>query len=134
MLYIFQDFHSLQLIHKPLPKIPEFIKKKVLKIQPTDEEEILGDVLKNPILFPKDGIQYYLKSKSHSHSILFHILHAYYISIHPEIEILLQEEQILIKFHSYQAVRRNFELMYALVKKVLKSQKIDLHALYNDDH
>lgn len=132
MLYIFRDFDAFTAVHAPIPRFPEFIKKRLFQIPFDDEKEILGSVLKDQTKFPADGIKYYLKPKSNPVDRLFPILSKYYQSIHPQIMGTIENDAICLKFGSYEAVRRNFELMYWVVKKVLRSKGLSLHELYNE--
>jgi len=132
MLYIFRDFDAFVSIHTPIPRFPEFIKKRLFQIPHEDEQEILGSVLQDSKQLPADGIKYFLKPRTHPVDQIFPILSKYYQSIHPEITASIEQEAVCLRFQAFEAVRRNFELMYWLVKKVLRSKGLTLHDLYNE--
>lgn len=118
ILYIIKDWDAFVKIHKPLPKIPEFIKKKLFKIKPEDEISILGSQLRNSDEFPKDGIRYFLTCPTHNLELLLPTLNKYYSSIHPDIKIeLIPSHHIIIHFTTYGATRRYFELSYYISEK-----------------
>ena len=92
---------------------------------------ILGDSLKSDKKFPDGGIEYYLSSKTTEVSILFPYLRDFYVSVHPKITVTLQQDFIRINFDSFEAVRRNFELTYSLVKRVLTQHGISINDLFS---
>jgi hypothetical protein len=132
LLYIFKSRESFERIHHPIPKLPEFFKKIAFRIDEKSEETILGNTLKDENSIPKDGIRYYMYSKSHDVKDLFETLRRFYTSVHPEIKVELFPDHIEIIFNSFNAVRRNFEFTYYVVKKVLKSRKMTLEEIYHE--
>jgi hypothetical protein len=121
ILYIFKDWDAFVKIHKPIPKIPELIKKRLFKINPEDEVSILGNELRSPLNYPENGIRYILTSSSNPIEEMFPILEKYYLSTHPDMKVtLIPGQHIIIHFPTYASCRRHFELSYYISQKGLK--------------
>jgi hypothetical protein len=119
LLYIFKDFAAFEKMHPGIPKIPEFIKKRIFKIPLKDEESVLGNQLRSPAEYPHMGMQFYIQSSTHPLELLFPIISKHYSSFHPDIEVSLDppNNRIIINFRTYAAARRHFEVNYYATSK-----------------
>ena len=132
LIYIFRDFNSFKTIHKPVPKIPKFVKRRIFKINPIDEDLILGNVLRKESDFPSDGLKYFITSETHNNKILFPFIRDHYQSIHPDINTSIddKESRIIINFKNYDSFYFSFILMNYWVDKALAVKQTSISELY----
>ena len=115
LLYVFPDFPTFKKIHKPLPRLPNFIKNKMFKLPPEEEVRMLGDTLSNESKYPPGGLKFFFNS-DFDITLLQPVMEKFYKSVHSKNEVYLEDGQIVLNFTTFAAARRNFEFNYALTQ------------------
>jgi hypothetical protein len=124
ILYIFKDLVTFQQMHTPLLKFSVSKEKQIKSIDPAEATLLLGDQLQSAENFPANGLQYFLTSDSHPIKELFPYLSAYYLSIHPRIQVYMKDEEIIvIDFPVFEAARRSFEISYYISRSTFTPTK-----------
>jgi hypothetical protein len=119
ILYIFKNYETFKLIHKPIPGSLLFLLDTVV----SRKQNFMVDGIFDKENYPKEGIKMLIYSVTLPISEIFAYLQGFYESLDKDIKLKLVEDHVEFYFPTYRSNRRFVDLIFLSFEEFEKQEK-----------